>query len=35
VFVAAELFDELDGLCAASSGIVAITAAESTGEMAL
>jgi acyl-coenzyme A thioesterase PaaI-like protein len=35
VFVAAELFDETGVPCAGSAGIVAITASESTGEMAL
>jgi acyl-coenzyme A thioesterase PaaI-like protein len=35
VFVAAELFDETGMPCAGSTGIVAITAAEGTGEMAL
>jgi acyl-coenzyme A thioesterase PaaI-like protein len=35
VFVAAEVLDETGAPCAGSSGIVAITAADSTGEMAL
>jgi uncharacterized protein (TIGR00369 family) len=35
VFVAAELFDQAGVPCAASTGIVAITAADGTGEMAL
>lgn len=35
VFVAAELFDEAGTLCAASDGLVAITAADATGELAL
>jgi uncharacterized protein (TIGR00369 family) len=35
VFVAAELFDQAGALCATSTGMVAITPAESTGEMAL
>lgn len=35
IFVAAEMFDEHDTLCAASDGLVAITAAEATGELAL
>jgi uncharacterized protein (TIGR00369 family) len=35
VFVTAELFDETDTLCAACDGLVAITAAEATGELSL
>jgi acyl-coenzyme A thioesterase PaaI-like protein len=35
VFVAAELFDATGAPCAGSTGIVAITAADGTGEMAL
>jgi uncharacterized protein (TIGR00369 family) len=35
VFVTAELFDEQDTLCAACDGLVAITAADATGELAL
>jgi uncharacterized protein (TIGR00369 family) len=35
VFVRAELFDQAGTLCAASTGIVAVTAEASTGEMAL
>jgi acyl-coenzyme A thioesterase PaaI-like protein len=35
VFVAAELCDQAGTVCATSSGMVAITPADSTGEMAL
>jgi uncharacterized protein (TIGR00369 family) len=35
VFVAAELFDEAGTVCATSTGVVAITPADGTGEMAL
>jgi acyl-coenzyme A thioesterase PaaI-like protein len=35
VFVGAELFDEAGAICAVSTGLVAITEGEATGELAL